>query len=282
MFCTKCGTPCGEGQRFCNNCGAPLEAAAAAAPVEPEAPAAEVPFAEEPVIAEAVENVEEKSAEAAEAVEEEAGEAFAAAEDAAEEAIEVVPAAAEPAVEEPVFAAPVFEQPPVYQPPVEQPQFQAPPVIEQPPFAPGFIPPAPLKKKSGVAKWLVRIVISCLPLLVTYMMILINGTGLFNKMASSYEGFKTLSIILLAIIGISIIVQISALLTWALRKKGDPATRDWAVGFIIAAIAVIVVISLFALGYILFTDMNVKPGFFETIGSFMPSVSFIRGLILVL
>ena len=34
MFCTQCGAPLDEGQRFCSNCGAPNPAAAAPAPAE--------------------------------------------------------------------------------------------------------------------------------------------------------------------------------------------------------------------------------------------------------
>lgn len=285
MFCTKCGTRCGEDQRFCNNCGAPLGAAEAVEETVKDA-VEEVAEAETPVI--------EESAVAAEAVAEDAAEAEAAAEEAAEaaeektaeiedaveEAAEEIPAAETPAftapfvetpaAEQPAYQPPVFEQP-QYQPPVQQPQYQP-----APQYAPPFMPPMP-PKKSGVGKWLCRIIISCLPLLVTYLMMFISGTGLFGEIAKSASSAKTLCIILLAIIGVSIIVQIACLLAWALSKKKDPATRDWAFGFIIAAIAVIVVSVLFVLGFVLFTK-DYKPDFINVMGEYFPPIAFIRNL----
>ena len=49
MFCTQCGAPLDEGQRFCSNCGAPNPAAAAPAPAECPVSEPVIPSAEPPV-----------------------------------------------------------------------------------------------------------------------------------------------------------------------------------------------------------------------------------------
>ena len=49
MFCTQCGAPLDEGQRFCSNCGAPNPAAAAPAPAERPVSEPVIPSAEPPV-----------------------------------------------------------------------------------------------------------------------------------------------------------------------------------------------------------------------------------------
>lgn len=51
MFCPKCGNPCAEGMRFCQNCGAPLEGAAAPGPAQPSGyDPATIPGTENPVL----------------------------------------------------------------------------------------------------------------------------------------------------------------------------------------------------------------------------------------
>ncbi|MBO4934060.1 MAG: zinc ribbon domain-containing protein [Clostridia bacterium] len=264
MFCTKCGNQCEDGQRFCNNCGAQLEAAPAA-----EEPVAEAPVIEEPVIEEP----------AAEAVEETAEEVSGAVEEAAEAAKET--AMDEPVSLQPPFAAPEAEQPysgyPVYQPPMQQ-EYSAPAAA-----------PVTLKKKSGVGKWIARIVISCLPLLLTYLALFVSGIiwpgSLLpmnpNLVLSSWAPeARTIAIVILAVICASVLLQIICLAVWALRKKGDPALRDWAVGFTVVALAVVVAAILFSLGMMLFNDNY--PRLFSFLEGYVAPVRYIGLLISVL
>ena len=259
MFCTKCGNKCDDGQRFCNNCGAPLETAPAA-----DAPVAEVVF------------------ETHEAVTADAGALENAAENAAEEIAETVAEApvievpdAAPQSEQPVLTEPAAEPLPAYQPPVYQP-----PQPESAP--PSTFPSAPPYKKGGVGKWIGRVVLSCLPLLLTYLALLVSGIiwpgSLLptnpNLVLSSYAPeARTIAIVILAVICASVLVQIICLAVWALRKKGDPALRDWAVAFTIAAIAVIVVAILLSLGMMLFNDRY--PRLFSFLESYVSPVRYI-------
>ena len=243
MFCPECGTQCGDEQRFCNNCGAQLGNVAEAVP-------------------EAFEEVREDSP---------------VTEDAATE----TPAVEAPAADAPVFAAPVAEQPPVQE---QQPVFQPPVQPAEHEFAPpppGFMPPPPLKK-CGVGKWIARIVISCLPLLVTYLALFISGVIWPNRMLPTVQptytsGYapeaKTIATAILIAIGVSALIQIICLVVWALRKKGDPALRDWAVGFIIVALAVAVAALLFSLGMMLFNDSY--PRLFSFLEDYVAPVRYI-------
>ena len=269
MFCPKCGNQCEDGQRFCNDCGAPLDAA----------PAADEPVAEEPV-------TEETAAAAEEAVGE-VSEAAAAAGEAVEETPEFEqPPVEQPTPEQPVFVSP-FEQPeyrqpaPQYQPPAFQPQE----TLGQFPE----IPPVPLKKKSGVGRWIVRIVISCLPLLLTYLALFVSGiiwpgsllpTNPNPVLSSWAPEARTIAIVILAVICASVLLQIICLAVWALRKKGDPALRDWAVGFTVVALAVVVAAILFSLGMMLFNDNY--PRLFSFLEGYVAPVRYIGLLISVL
>ena len=265
MFCTKCGNQCEDGQRFCNNCGAQLEVAPAA-----DGPVAEAPFIEEPAAETAAEEVAE---EVSGAVEEAAEEAAEAAEEAAMD---------EPVSLQPPFAAPEAEQPysgyPVYQPPMQQ-EYSA----------PAAAAPVTLKKKSGVGKWIARIVIACLPLLLTYLALFVSGIiwpgSLLptnpNLILSSWAPeARTIAIVILAVICASVLLQIICLAVWALRKKGDPALRDWAVGFTVVALAVVVAAILFSLGMMLFNDNY--PRLFSFLEGYVAPVRYIGLLISVL
>ncbi len=269
MFCTKCGNQCEDGQRFCNNCGAQLEAAPAAEESVAEAPVIEEPVIEEP----AAEAVEETAEEVSETVEETAEEAAEAAEETAMD---------EPVSGQPPFAAPEAEQPysgyPVYQPPIRQ-EYSA----------PADAAPVTLKKKSGVGKWIARIVISCLPLLLTYLALFVSGIiwpgSLLpmnpNLVLSSWAPeARTIAIVILAVICASVLLQIICLAVWALRKKGDPALRDWAVGFTVVALAVVVAAILFSLGMMLFNDNY--PRLFSFLEGYVAPVRYIGLLISVL
>lgn len=264
MFCTKCGNQCEDGQRFCNNCGAPLEAAPAA-----DEPVAEAPFIEEPAAETAAEEVAEEVSGTVEEIAEEAAEA------AEETAMD------EPVSEQPPFAAPEAEQPysgyPVYQPPMQQ-EYSAPAAA-----------PVTLKKKSGVGKWIARIVISCLPLLLTYLALFVSGiiwpgsllpTNPNLVLSSWAPEARTIAIVILAVICASVLLQIICLAVWALRKKGDPALRDWAVGFTVVALAVVVAAVLFSLGMMLFNDNY--PRLFSFLEGYVAPVRYIGLLISVL
>ena len=260
MFCPECGTQCENDQRFCTNCGTrfgePAEIYGAADEATEEAPVTEVPATEAPVV---------------------------------EAPVVEAPVVEAPVVEAPVVEAPVAEQPPVQeQPPVFQPPVQ-PYVQEQPQFAPppeaGFMPPPPPPpfKKCGVGSWIGRIVVTCLPLLLTYLALFVSGiiwprSLLPMSSSGTYAPeAKTLAIVILAVIGASVLVQIICLAVWALRKKGDPALRDWAVGFIIVALAVVVAALLFSLGMMLFNDSC--PRLFSFLERYVAPVKYIGLLI---
>ena len=168
---------------------------------------------------------------------------------AAEEAIIEEPVAEEPVVEEPVAVEPVAVEP-LVQPPVQQP---APPARQQsaPAFAP-VAPPAPAKGQSGAVKWMVRVLISVLPLLVTYLLVFLVQTGMFGAVENDFSVVdRTMSIVFLSIIGASVIAQVTMLIIWACGK--DKAAHDWAQGFTIIALVVIVFAVLFSIGMHLFS-----------------------------
>ena len=192
--------------------------------------------------------------------------------------------------EQPPFAQPVFQQPapPVYQPPFEQQAYQPPIQQEYFPQAPEPVP-APLTKNNGVGKWIVRIVISCLPLLLTYLALFVSGIiwpGTLlptnpNPVLSSWAPeAKTIAMVVLIVIGVSVLTQIICLAVWALRRKGDPALRDWAVAFIVVALAVVVAAILFSLGMMLFNDNY--PRLFSFLENYVAPVRYISLLISML
>ncbi len=280
MFCPNCGTNCNSEHRFCNNCGAALPQVAAQPVIESPAPAAEpvaTPVVEpvvespapvvEPVATPVVEPVIESTAPAAEPV----------ATPVVEPVIESPAPAVEPVatpVVEPVIESPAPAVEPVATPVVE-------PVVESPIAT--YIAPQPAienytdtiipsenccDKKVGIGGWIVRIVISFLPILVTYFLMFLDSTGMFSSMVSTYSGTKTLAIIFLSLIGAATVFQIVMLLIWALSKKNSSTSRDWARGFIIVAFAVATVAVLASLGMSLFHDAFPKwDSFLMTVSS---------------
>ena len=241
MLCKICGSRCEDGQRFCSSCGTPLEKADAAAEPVTEAAAG---AAGEPV------------------------ETFGPAFDGTPEA------AVETADNASAFDLTLM---PAVQPLSDAPQDQYTEAL-----------PAPLYNKCGVGSWIRRVVISFLPVLLTYLALFVSGIiwpgSLLPSNRSGIADFssdaKTVATVILIAIGLSVLVQIVCLAVWAVRKNGDPALRDWAVGFIIVALAVIVAALLFSLGMMLFNDNY--PRLFSFLEAYVAPVRYIGILISVL
>lgn len=237
MFCEKCGNNCLDTQRFCNKCGAQL-------PVTPSAPVHEAPI---PVPAPIVEPP--------------APEAFAFAPAPAQEAPAPIP-------------APVVETPAPIPTPAPAPKT----AVHQRAPLPMLTYLEPQKKASlGIGKWLCVLLLSFLPLLVSYLLIFIDGTGAFDRIIIN-GGTSTLAIVLLAVIGAALVTQITFLMVYAFGKKHDPTVRNYALAFIIIAVAITVVLALADIGMQTFADT--KP--FEFVTSYVSPVGFVYVLFMSL
>ena len=200
------------------------------------------------------------------------------------------PEAEDAPVEAPVFDAPAAEAPDFDAPaPAHEPAPPFEPGSVPPPPPPGCMPPPPPFKKCGVVRWIGRIAISLLPILVTYLALFISGviwpnTLLPTAQPAYMSGYapeaKTIATAILIVIGVSALVQIVCIAVWALRRKGEPALRDWAVGFTVVALAVAVAAILFSLGMMLFNDNY--PRLFSFLESYVAPVRYIGLLISML
>lgn len=176
-------------------------------------------------------------------------------------------------------AAAANQQPvaPVYQAPAEKGNFAEP--KKRPESILTYLGPQ-TPKTVGIGKWALRIIVSFLPVIVTYFLTMLLETGLYDKIIGIIGdgSVKPLVIVLLGLIAVSVVIQVVSLIAWASKGKGDATARNWALGFIIVAIAVTVLLILADVGMVIFADTK----FLQFTSSYLSPVSFIRTLISVL
>ena len=125
----------------------------------------------------------------------------------------------------------------------------------------------------GIGKWLCVLLLSFLPLFVTYLFVLINGIGGFDGIITS-GGSSALAIILLAVIAAALGVQIAFLVKWAFGKKSSDAIRNYSLAFIIIAVAVTAILALIDVGMQTFANTSA----FEFIASYIFPIGFVYAL----